>query len=212
MQTKFILAVLLLWNTMALIGQEKPIQITVEKTTNTHLFKVFNATEMPQEVTFELTKLEGLRVSGNKKVVKIVPPGGELTFVRARVVAEKTSSSWSYSYTLPEQFLAQQARKNQQRLKALLVDSDAELNNGIVVFNKEGCPRCAYSTNYLLENNIPFRMLNTVESKENNSLMWNYLKANGVEEGTVTMPVILVDGKLTHSHEDLLAFLSGLDK
>lgn len=211
MQSKFVIAVLLLWNTMAMIGQEKPIKITVVKTTNTHLFNVLNTTEMPQEVTLELTKLEGLRVSGKQKVSKIVPPGGELTFFRARVMEQKTSSSWSYSYKLPEQFLAQQARKNEQRLRALLVDSDAELNNGIVVFNKEGCPRCAYSTNYLLEQNIPFRMLNTVENPDNNKLMWDYLKANGVAKGTVTMPVILVDGKLTHSHKDLLAFLSGLE-
>ena len=37
--------------------------------------------------------------------------------------------------------------------------------------------------------------------------MWELLSLNGVYEIKVQTPIILVDGEISHSHKDLMAFL-----
>ena len=47
------------------------------------------------------------------------------------------------------------------------------------------------------------------DNKKNHKLMWDLLEAQGVT-GTINTPVILVEGELSWSHEDLPAFLKSL--
>ncbi len=158
-------------------AQEKPVKVNVQQGDRTFIFSVKNNSDMPQEVTLKLTKSEGLKVLGKQPIIKIVPPGGEITFFRAKRLETKTNYSTSYNWKIPEKFLESQNKKNKVKLKSMMLEDGAAINEGIVVFNKEDCPRCMYSTNYLLENDIPFKMLNTVESPENSKLMWNFLRA-----------------------------------
>lgn len=75
----------------------------------------------------------------------------------------------------------------------------------MVIFVKDGCSRCETAVNYLVENEIPFKTLNTSQNNDANLLMWKKLEENKVSK-TILMPVILNDNKLTHSHKGIVTF------
>ena len=64
-------------------------------------------------------------------------------------------------------------------------------------------------TNYLVGNEIDFKIIDLSASKDNSKLMWKTIKEKGASL-KVKLPVIIVDGKLTHSHKDIKAFLEAL--
>ncbi len=84
------------------------------------------------------------------------------------------------------------------------------IDKGIVIFNKNGCKRCIYTTNYLTENNIDYKLINT-SIKKNNLLMWQMLRQNNVLAQSVRMPIVFIDGKLVNSQGDIGEFLKTLN-
>ena len=86
-----------------------------------------------------------------------------------------------------------------------------DINKGIVVFSKDGCPRCHFTTSYLLDNNIDFKFINTSDSQDQNRLMWDLLRKDNPQLSSITMPVILVDGKISYNIQDLKETVSKLN-
>lgn len=60
------------------------------------------------------------------------------------------------------------------------------------------------------DNNIKYTDMETTKNKEFNNLMWQKLRENKVSN-TILMPVIIINGKITHSHKDLNSFLEKIE-
>lgn len=186
-------------------AQEKPITFKIAKQQEALVFTCTNTSKVTQEVTLTLTKKKGLE-GYTRPIIKKVSPNTMMEFAVFPITGAYSYSyktAWKENRTTQEQATITAAKK-EKLLKDL-----SKINTGIVVFDNSDCPRCQRSTSYLLDNNIDFKLLNVTDNKENNRLMWDLLKAEGVE-GTILTPVFLVDGKLSWSHEDLKGFLKGL--
>ena len=94
--------------------------------------------------------------------------------------------------------------------EAFMLKDFSKINEGIVIFEKLECPRCNRALAFLLDNNIAFKSVDVSKGKkENNHKMWEILKKHGITKVAAT-PVFLVNGKLSHSHKNLGAFLESL--
>lgn len=148
------------------------------------------------------------------EVKKTVTPKDSVLMIRLRPVPGKKSSfSLKYVYEAkPSQ--AEQKVKETALKKLTFIEGD-DINKGIVVFDKDDCSRCDRTTSYLLDNKIPFKRIQipTAEQrksgkvpahlKNNLELLWKIMGP----VGRFTTPVIVVDGVVSHSHEDLIKFL-----
>lgn len=164
---------LLLCIVSSITAQEKTIIFKAVKQQEALLFRCTNTSKVTQEVTLTLTKKEGLK-GYTKPITKKVAPHTSMEFARFPIVGAYSYSyttSWQENRTTQEQATITAAKK-EKLLKDL-----SKINTGIVVFDNSDCPRCQRSTSFLLDNNIDFKLLNVTDSKENNRLMWDLLKA-----------------------------------
>ena len=129
-----------------------------------------------------------------------------LTFIKGK--SNKYSSKYSYRPKPTQEELDFQKK----RLEEKAIESIGDISKGIVVFSKDGCTRCHFTTSYLLDNNVDFKLLNTTENKEYNKLMWALLKRKLPESTlkSVVMPVILIDGELSYNMKDIKTFVTNL--
>lgn len=84
--------------------------------------------------------------------------------------------------------------------------------DGILIFTQKGCSRCMFAINYLKEHKIKYTEYPT-ETESNNSKMWALIEESGnAEVDRLTMPVIVSNGEVFFSIEnleDLLRKFSG---
>lgn len=204
------------------MAQDKAVIFSTEKEGKYLLFKANNTSDVPQQVTIELTKAEGLR-DNKRPYKKLVAPNSEVVIKKVLITGKTYSYSYNHNYAISESYkkaklLEAEKKKVAKIAEAEMVEKEAyqkleekyDINSGIVVFNKDSCPRCHRTTNYLIENDIDFKMINIENNKENNQFMWKVLEKNGIT-GRVVTPIIVVDGVVSHSHEDLMEFLKTLD-
>jgi len=190
-------------------SQKNQVEVLTKKNKDNYVLSATNHSNVQQEITLTLT-VENLR--GYKKpVTKLIPAKSTieiitLTFIKGK--GNKYSSKYTYKPKPTKEELAFQGK----RLKEKSMEDIGDITKGIVVFSKDGCSRCHYTTSYLLDNDIDFKLLNTSENKDYNHLMWTLLKEDNPVSSikTVTMPVILINGKLSHSMKDLKSFVAGL--
>ncbi|MBT8265504.1 MAG: glutaredoxin [Bacteroidia bacterium] len=191
-------------------SQKNDVEILAEKGNGTIIFIGKNNSNTTQEVTLKLEKLKGL-TGYSKPITRKVPAQGRLTFVRLRSKSGKYSYSSSYVYKPAPTAIEKAAIAAALRKKTL--KNIGDIDKGIVIFNKTGCTRCSYTTSYLTDNNIDFKVINVdiKTHKENNALMWQTLRENGVLSTNILTPIILVDGKLVNSQGDIKEFVKTLD-
>lgn len=190
-------------------SQKQKVEVLIKKNKDNYVFSAVNHSTVQQEITLTLT-VENLR--GYKKpITKLIPTKSTvklatLTFIKGK--GNKYTSKYSYKPKPTKEEIAFQ----EKRLKKKSLEDIGDITKGIVVFSKDGCSRCHYTTSYLLDNNIDFKLLNTSENKDYNHLMWTLIKENNPLAGVknVTMPVILINGKLSHSMKDLKSFVADL--
>jgi glutaredoxin len=82
----------------------------------------------------------------------------------------------------------------------------ANLNKGVFVMTKKACPRCEETVSYLKKNKITFNELK-YDSAEDRAKIWNLIKEDKSLPKNITFPIIVINGKVSHSHEDLTKFL-----
>ncbi|MHA7058267.1 glutaredoxin family protein [Aquimarina sp. M1] len=201
------------------ITQAQNKEVTIIKYKNDKNYDLYakNLSNVTQKVDLYITS------SGLKKhpevITKSVSPKDSLLFITLEPSGGKMKFQTAYSF-VPNPTKKEMAVK-EKALKKNTYKKGDNINKGIVVFDKSDCPRCDRTTSYLLDNNIDFIRVqiptNTQtkenkapeELKENRLLLSKKMQENGIF-GRYTTPVILVDGKLTHSHENLSEFLAGL--
>jgi glutaredoxin len=80
----------------------------------------------------------------------------------------------------------------------------------IEIYTSETCQRCKFSLQHLKTRGIEFVEFKT-ELEENKSRMWELVRNSGkYKAGSITMPVIVKDGEVFFSIENLEKFLKKL--
>lgn len=190
-------------------SQKQKVEVLTKKNKDNYVFSAVNHSTVQQEITLTLT-VENLRGYKNP-ITKLIPTKSTielvtLTFIKGK--GNKYTSKYSYKPKPTKEEIAFQ----EKRLKEKSLEDIGDITKGIVVFSKDGCSRCHYTTSYLLDNNIDFKLLNTSENKDHKDLMWILIKEDNPLAGikNITMPVILINGKLSHSMKDLKLFVADL--
>lgn len=80
----------------------------------------------------------------------------------------------------------------------------------IILYSKPGCGRCTIAKNQLTSLGIKFDEVNTQSGSPEVNNMWSQLRNQGFTGGSVTMPVIRVDGKYHYDINNLQDFVAKL--
>ena len=192
-------------------AQKHDVELIVNKTKEGFVFTVTNHTDVQQEIVLTL-KIENL-IGYKKPITKLIPAKATIEVIKLYFIKGKYGKYSSNYIYKPKPTKEEQTLKVKQ-LKEKLLEKVGDITKGIVVFSKDGCTRSQYTTKYLLDNKIEFKFLNTSKNKEYKDLMW--ILINEENQGTslnrVTMPVVLINGKLFHNIKDLKLFVTNLDK
>jgi len=187
------------------IAQKKVIEIETINQDNTIQLYGVNNTNFTHEVTLILPVHKGLK-GYTKPVTKKIKPNSKLLFV---TLSYKGAYSYNMSLSFKLTMTEQEKKMIAKKKKGHILKDFSKIKEGIVIFDKIECPRCNRAIAFLIDNNIAFKSVDINEKEDNNKKMWETLKANGVN-GKIATPVFLVNGKLSHSHKNLGAFLESL--
>lgn len=179
---------------------QEAIELYTLQEGDTITFMAKNTSMYPMEVSLWLEDAQGLKGILDKES-KVILPDSTDTLKRVEIV-DNFGYETKYNFVVPDNILSD---------KNFKIDDESKLNSGIVVFTKDGCPRCNYTTSYLLDKKIPFKMINISQKEENNILMWSLIKSRGTKLD-VNTPVIVVNGEVSYSHENLTKFVKQLEK
>lgn len=81
-----------------------------------------------------------------------------------------------------------------------------DIKKGVYIMTKKQCPRCKETLLFLNKNKIAFKELK-FDITEDRAKVWTLLKQEKNLPKNITFPIIIINGKLTHSHENLTEFL-----
>ena len=192
--------------TTVVLAQQKMIDFKVDKQPNKLVVTGFNNSGEPLEIILTIKDIKMLK-GYTKPISKVVPANSKLVFIELSYEYDFYNYKLSYTYKKLETE-AQKKMKAFNKEEHYLKDL-SKINEGIVVFDDTGCGNCRLVKNYLVANDIDFKIIDLSKGKDNTKLMWKTVKEKGASM-KVKLPVIVVDGKLSHSHKDLKSFLEGL--
>lgn len=196
----------LLITTQSICAQSKDIEFKVDKEEKALLITGYNNTTEPLEITLTIKDIKLLKGYA-KPITKVVAAMSSAQFVKLTFEYDFYKYKLSYSFKkLPTE--AEKKMNSYKKEDHYLKDA-SKINEGIVIFDDEGCGRCDVVTNYLVAHDIPFKVIDLSKGEENTKLMWSTIKEKGASM-KVKAPVIIVNGELSHSHTDLKQFLEGL--
>lgn len=210
----FVFGLLLLLTFNTTFAQKEPVEFKTENRKNSLLVYAYNNMSKPLEVTLTISEIKGLQ-GYRAPITKKVAANGKMLFAKLSYNTQDFSYQLNHSYKTPrntnktKRQIAYEQRIVRAKKKDYYLNDFSKINEGIVVFDDGDCGRTALVTNYLIGNNIDFKIINTAKSPKNTRFMWQTIKEKGASLNIKT-PVIIVNGVLTHSHEDLNAFLEGL--
>lgn len=198
-------------------SQERKVAITSQQKGNKVYFFAHNKDKVTQQITLFLDT-KGFQKHKNE-ITKLVKPQDSILMITLSMIPNKKHNlSNRYEYVPKPTQKEKEAKKKELQEKVFGQKGD-DINKGIVVFGKDNCPRCHRTTSYLLDKNIDFKWLQIPSNhqakaiptiqKQNGELLNQMLQENDFT-GSFTLPVVMVDGKLSHSHQDLEKFLKTL--
>ena len=188
------------------ISQTDVLEISVDEKDNILVFKGQNNSDKAIEATLQLKDISGLRASTRPQTVTI--EAEESKTITTAAIKGEYSYQYNSNYKVVEKALPQRSLITQNKYP---LENLEEINNGIVVFDKTDCPRCNRTVSFLSENKIPFKTIDIRKNKKGLALMNKLLIEDG-NESNFTTPVILVNGEISYSHENLEDFLSSFLK
>ena len=206
-----ILVVLMISGAM-LKAQSEKLEIKEERKGNSITFFAKSYTRELLEVEFDI---EGKGFVSNKEL----PMKFSISNMQKKEIATITrvpgenleyTVNYTYGNSLPANIKPKEKIDMTPKETPQADLSEEELKSGLVLFTQKTCGRCIYATNFLLENNIPFRQLDVNTNKANSHLMWKILVDAGFNEKSIQMPVILVDGKWAKNTADIQTYMNTL--
>ena len=166
------------------------------------LLSIENSSKSCHEVTLQFDQLDNASIDKSNPITFPVLPYQDKFIL---TISPETGVNYNYSYSSRE---ISRAEADQMVVAATPV-AVSPYAEGIHMFTMNGCGRCNYTKNYLNEKKIPFTEYNTSNNGKFNMMMWKELKkVNHV--GSVSMPVVLMDGELYYNIADLYFWIDGL--
>jgi glutaredoxin len=193
--------------TIVTFAQQKKIEFSTQKKDGILSVIGSNHTDDDLEITLTIKDIKMLK-GYTKPVTKLVKSKSKLKFIDLTYEYDIYNYKLSYAYKKPETKLQEKLRTADK--SAFILKDLSKINEGIVVFDDDGCGRCRLVTNYLIGNDIDFRIISLAGNEKNQKLMWKTIKEKGASL-KVKAPVVIVNGNLSHSHPDLEKFLSSLN-
>lgn len=206
------------------IAQQKDIEVIQKKLNNDVVISIKNNTSSRQKISFFVNGSGFNKI--NSPIIKLVNKGETVEFA---TIKPKPNQSYTFNtnYTYePEPKQEDMSLSNKQlegkllnekdvlpklneQLEGKLLSEKDDFSKGLYIFTIVDCPRSQRTLSYVLANNVEFKYAPTDKKPELNSLMWKKLNSKGVKKD-ITMPVVIHNGKITHSHKDLNTFLKTL--
>jgi glutaredoxin len=81
---------------------------------------------------------------------------------------------------------------------------------GVHLFTMRGCGRCSWTKQMMDKKGIAYQHYDT-DKPNYNSIMWKQLSKGGHKGERITMPVIVVDGKVHYNIKELGNLVEGLE-
>jgi glutaredoxin-related protein len=188
-------------------SQEEPVKVAVIESETELVFSAINNTQIQQEITLEIIakNLRGYKTP----ITKLVPAKDTVSLISLYSVQGK---EWNYrtNHSHKPKPTEKEIAQQDEQLKGKTLKNIDGINKGIVLFYQDGCPRCAYATTYMPDNDIDFKMLDATGKTQNNKLMWNLIQTKNPEMKNVTFSVFLINGNISYNIEDLKGFTSKL--
>ena len=83
-------------------------------------------------------------------------------------------------------------------------DENTGINNEILVYGRDTCGNCVYFKGQLDAADIPYVFLNIDGDTDNTAAMWAWVnQADWFSEGSVTLPIVVVNGSDIFSNPSL---------
>lgn len=184
-------------------SQQQDVELLSAQEGNTIKVTATNNSKIQQEITVTATIQNLMGYDG--PITKLLPAHKTTEITVLEMVPNKQvgfSATYKYKPLPTEAEIALQ----DQLLKEKTVKSLEDMKDGIVLFYKDGCPRCNYVTTYMLNNDIGFKLIDTTSDEKSKILMWDLLRLEKPELKNVTMPVVLVNGQISYDIENLKGF------
>lgn len=204
---KLIVPVLILFSYFS-FAQEKDVELSTVKNDDGITISAINNSSVQQEITLTL-KMENLRAS-RRPVKKLIPANSTVEMITLFYVKNK-KYSYSTSYTYKRSLSASETVAYNENMEAKTAKEIGDVNEGLIVFYKEGCPRSQYTVSTLLDNDVDFRIIDITNNDENNNRLWEIVKKEDPKLKTYTFPVIINNGKVSYSIKDLKGFVGTLE-
>ena len=172
-------------------------------------FFVSNNADFTQEVTLYFPLIKGLKGYDGPVTKQVAPKSKELFL----------TLTWEYIFDYKYGIKKKQIKtesdlaKMAERKNPYLLKDFSKINEGIVIFDNVECNRCNKSTSYMLDNNINFKIVDispTEANAKNRDFMQKVIKEKDKNLTQYITPIFIVNGKMSHSHQDLDAFLKSL--
>lgn len=212
------LFVLLLICTNSLWAQEKKdhiVKVEKQRISDGWAFSCINTGDVQYEVT---VTMDVVGLTGYTEPINFMIPA-QSTFKFIELKDPKTfqeRSSFSYTYSYKEALTQAEQEHRKVDLENALANKvwkpETDINKGITVFSKDGCPRCHFTVSYMMDNNVEFNYVNISNGDDERRLMWTFLKQKNPQLKTVTLPVIMVDGRIVYDIENLQRTVTAIHK
>jgi glutaredoxin len=162
-----------------------------------------------------------MEVSPSAEVEAIVPAG----FMKEMAtIIPRPAEAWSYSYNVSITQLLTKAHAPTSTPAAHSssgvngttstpssgTGNPALSNAEIILYAKPGCGRCSFVRKKMDALNIQYLEIDTHSDSPEVNNMWAQMRSQGFPGGTVTMPVVRVNGKFHWDIKDLESFVNNL--
>ncbi|MBK9152340.1 MAG: glutaredoxin [Saprospiraceae bacterium] len=192
---------------VSVYAQNKEVDIINKETANGVEIYAINKMDDPVEATINVQITGCQRDKGQNPATLLLQPGIE-TFVSSLIIPAGADCSFRTSVSYKKKAVTREVDGNQVENKRF---TSIQMNsNKVNVFTQDGCGRCAMVVKYLEEHKIQYVELNTTIHLPNQDLMFEQLEKAGFKGNSVTMPVIVYDGKTHYNISNLKSFLDKL--
>ncbi|HUR31872.1 MAG TPA: glutaredoxin [Saprospiraceae bacterium] len=176
-----------------------------------------NISSQGMDVTPASTVEASVRGGFMKEMAVITPRPGEIwsydynvtitqTIAKTPSQTTNTSSTPTSTPSAPKQPSTNSVHTSQNTTAPVSTLSNAD----IILYAKPGCGRCTYAKKQLAALGIQYLEVNTQSQSPEVSNMWAQMRSQGFTGGSVTMPVMRVNGQYHYDIKDLEGFIGKL--
>ena len=207
--------------TSLLFAQNKDVEVYEKKEGDKVIVMARNTGKTEYAVKVTITS-EGMDVAPSP-IVQATIPGGYMK--ELATLKPRPGELWSYGYDVSiMQTVAKTTPKSPDAPVATSQNTSAELTTqinqqpneaslsdaAIILYSKAGCGRCTFAKKQLNSLGIQYLEIDTKSNSPEVPNMWAQMRNQGFKGGSVTMPVIRVNGQYHYDIKDIEGFVAKL--